>query len=116
MDAIKFVQEQMLKKPEFPKFKAGDNITVNYQIKEGDKTRIQAYKGDVLYISGEGLNKMFNVRKISNSVGVERIFPMASPFIDSIILHKRGKVRQARLYYLRGLVGKKARIKELKDR
>ena len=84
MDAIKFVQEQMLKKPEFPTFKSGDNITVNYQIKEGDKTRIQAYKGDVIRIAGEGLNKTFTVRKISNSIGVERIFPMASPFIDSI--------------------------------
>jgi large subunit ribosomal protein L19 len=116
MDAIKFVQEQMLKKPDFPKFKAGDNITVNYQIKEGEKTRIQAFKGDVIQIAGEGLGKTFTVRKISNSIGVERIFPFASPFIDSIMLHKRGKVRKARLFYLRGLVGKKARIKELRDR
>lgn len=116
MDAIKFVQEEMLVKPSFPTFKAGDNIIVNYKIIEGDKTRIQAFKGDVIQISGHGLAKTFTVRKMSNGVGVERIFPMASPNIESIELTKRGKVRRARLFYLRSLVGKKARIKELKTR
>jgi large subunit ribosomal protein L19 len=114
MDAIKFVQEQMSRKQDFPAFKPGDNVVVNYKIIEGDKFRIQAYRGDVLQIKGEGLNKTFTVRKISNGVGVERIFPFASPAIDSIEVTKRGKVRRAKLYYLRGLVGKKARIKELK--
>jgi large subunit ribosomal protein L19 len=113
MDAIKFVQEQMLTAPKFPSFKAGDNVIVNYKITEGDKTRIQAYRGDVISISGEGLTKMFNVRKISNGVGVERIFPMSSPAIDSIEVLKRGRVRKARLFYLRGLIGKKARIREI---
>ena len=98
----------------FPDFKAGDNVIVNYKIVEGDKTRTQAYRGDVIQIKGHGVTKTFTVRKISNSVGVERIFPFNSPFIESIEVTKRGKVRRAKLYYLRGLVGKKARIKELK--
>ncbi len=113
MDAIKFVEEQMITAPNFPSFKVGDNIIVNYKITEGDKTRIQAYRGDVISISGQGLTKMFNVRKISNSVGVERVFPMSSPAIDSIEVLKRGRVRKARLFYLRGLIGKKARIREI---
>lgn len=114
MDAIKFVQEEMLTKGNYPDFKAGDNIVVNYKITEGDKTRIQAFRGDVIQIAGHGLGKTFTVRKMSNGVGVERIFPMSSPNIESIELTKRGKVRRARLFYLRALVGKKARIKELK--
>jgi large subunit ribosomal protein L19 len=114
MDAISFVQDQLAIKSGFPAFKAGDNIVVNYKIAEGDKVRIQAYRGDVLQIKGHGANKTFTVRKISNGVGVERIFPFSSPSIDSIEVLKRGKVRRARLYYLRELVGKKARIKELK--
>ena len=114
MDAISFVQEQMARKSTFPTFKAGDNVIVNYRIVEGDKVRIQAYRGDVIQIKGHGTNKTFTVRKISNAIGVERIFPMSSPAIDSIEVTKRGKVRRAKLYYLRGVVGKKARIKELK--
>jgi len=114
MDAIKFVQEQMVTAKQLPNFRSGDTINVNYKIIEGDKFRIQTYKGDVIQISGEGLGKTFTVRKISNGVGVERIFPMSSPNIDSIEVVKRGKVRRAKLFYLRGLVGKKARIKELK--
>ena len=114
MDAISFVQDQLARKAEFPAFKAGDNVVVNYKIAEGDKVRIQAYRGDVLQIKGHGANKTFTVRKISNGIGVERIFPYSSPSIDSIEVLKRGKVRRARLYYLRELVGKKARIKELK--
>jgi large subunit ribosomal protein L19 len=101
-------------KSAFPSFKSGDNVVVNYRIIEGDKVRIQAYRGDVIQIKGEGSTKTFTVRKISNGVGVERIFPFASPSIDSVEVLKRGKVRRARLFYLRDLVGKKARIKELK--
>ncbi|MEY2904856.1 MAG: hypothetical protein RJA52_872 [Bacteroidota bacterium] len=112
MDAIKFVNEQLLKKAEFPDFRPGDNVAVDYKIIEGDKERIQTFRGDVIKIAGEGLNKTFTVRKISNGVGVERIFPYASPSIAGVTLLKKGKVRRAKLYYLRGLVGKKARIKE----
>lgn len=114
MDAIKFVQEQLLKKPTFPEFRPGDNVVVNYKIIEGDKVRIQAFRGDVIQIKGHGLAKTFTVRKISNGVGVERIFPYSSLNIESIELLKRGRVRRARLFYLRELVGKKARIRELK--
>ena len=93
-------------------FRAGDTITVNYKIIEGSKERIQAYRGVVIKISGEGKKKRFTVRKMSGTVGVERIFPIESPNIDSIEINKRGKVRRAKLYYLRKLTGKKARIKE----
>lgn len=114
MDAISFVQDQLARKTSFPAFKSGDNVVVNYKIIEGDKVRIQAYRGDVIQIKGHGANKTFTVRKISNGIGVERIFPFSSPSIDGIEVLKRGKVRRAKLYYLRELVGKKARIKELK--
>ncbi|MCK9302031.1 MAG: 50S ribosomal protein L19 [Bacteroidales bacterium] len=97
---------------EFPVFKAGDTITVNYKIVEGNKERIQKYQGVVLQRRGEGVTATFTVRKISGNIGVERIFPLASPFIDSIEINKRGKVRRARIFYLRNLKGKKARIKE----
>lgn len=99
---------------EMPNFRAGDNVIVNYLIKEGDKTRIQAFRGDVLQIKGEGATKTFTVRKMSNGVGVERIFPFESPNIESVEVTKRGKVRRSRLFYLRKYVGKRARIKELK--
>ncbi|MCB0586821.1 MAG: 50S ribosomal protein L19 [Phaeodactylibacter sp.] len=112
MDAIKFVHEQLNEKKEFPKFRPGDNIVVNYKIIEGDKERIQAFRGDVIQIKGEGVTRTFTVRKFSNGVGVERIFPFNSPNITEIQLLKRGKVRRAKLFYLRELVGKKARIKE----
>ena len=115
MDAIKFVQEEMMTKPSFPNFGPGDNITVTYKIIEGEKERSQSFKGDVIKISGEGLNKTFTVRKISNGVGVERIWPFASPAITEIVIVKRGKVRRAKLYYIRGLVGRKARIKEKRN-
>jgi large subunit ribosomal protein L19 len=114
MDAIKFVQEQMGKEQNYPDFRPGDNVVVSYKIIEGTKERIQDYRGDVIQISGEGLNKTFTVRKISNGIGVERIFPLASPNIAGIKVLKHGKVRRAKLYYLRALVGKKARIKERK--
>lgn len=112
MDAIKFVQNELLEKPAFPDFRPGDNIAVTYKIIEGDKQRSQSFKGDVIKISGEGLNKTFTVRKISNGVGVERIWPFSLPTITEIKVIKRGAVRRSKLYYLRGLVGKKARIKE----
>lgn len=115
MDLIKYVHEQMSLKRDFPAFRPGDNIVVNYKIIEGDKERIQAFRGDVIQIKGEGATKTFTVRKISNGVGVERIFPFASPSIVDISVTKRGKVRRARLFYLRSLVGKKARIKERKQ-
>src|ERR687884_1892475 len=99
--AVQFVHEQLTGKKEFPKFKAGDNITVNYKIQEGNKERIQSFKGDVIKRQGEGGTATFTVRKISDGVGVERLFPLFSPNIDSIQLHKVGKVKQAKLYYLR---------------
>ncbi len=115
MDAIKFVQEQMLKKPDFPKFGPGDNVVVTYKIVEGDKERNQSFRGDVIQINGEGAGKTFTVRKVSNGVGVERIWPFSSPNIIDISVTKYGKVRRAKLYYLRDLVGKKARIKEKRN-
>ena len=112
MNAVAFVHEQLTTKKEMPKFKAGDNITVNYKIVEGTKERIQSFKGDVIKRQGEGGTATFTVRKISNGIGVERLFPIFSPNIDSIILHKVGKVRRAKLYFLRERSGKSARIKE----
>lgn len=97
---------------EFPAFKAGDTITVSYKIKEGNKERIQQYTGVVLQRRGTGNTATFTVRKMSGSVGVERIIPIASPFIDSIEVNKHGVVRRAKIFYLRELKGKKARIKE----
>ncbi len=114
LEAIQFVQGQLLQKPQFPDFRTGDTIIVTYKIVEGDKTREQDYRGDVIQIKGHGLTKSFTVRKMSHGVGVERIFSVTNPNIAGIQVVKRGKVRRARLYYLRGLVGKKARIKELK--
>lgn len=112
MDAIAFVHEQLTPKKELPKFKAGDNITVNYKIQEGNKERIQSFKGDVIKRQGAGGTATFTVRKISDGIGVERLFPLFSPNIDSIQLHKVGKVRRAKLYFLRERSGKSARIKE----
>lgn len=112
MNPINFVHDQLTKKNEFPKFKAGDNITVNYRIVEGVKERIQSFKGDVIKRQGEGGTATFTVRKISDGVGVERLFPLNSPNIESIKLHKVGKVRRAKLYYLRERSGKSARIRE----
>ncbi len=114
MDAINFVHEQLSEKKDFPDFRPGDNIVVSYRIVEGDKQRIQDFRGNVIQIKGEGSTRTFTVRKVSNGIGVERIFPMTSPNITEIKLLKRGKVRRAKLYYLRDLVGKKSRIKERK--
>ena len=112
MDLIKIAEEAFATGKQHPQFGPGDTITVAYRIKEGNKERIQQYRGVVIRISGEGEKKRFTVRKISDNIGVERIFPIESPFIDSITVNKYGKVRRAKLYYLRGLTGKKARIKE----
>ena len=115
MAALAFVHEQLTGKKEYPQFKAGDNITVNYKIVEGNKERIQSFKGDVLKRQGRGYTATFTVRKISDGVGVERLFPLFSPNIDSIVLNKAGSVRRARLFYLRERSGKSARIKEKKQ-
>ncbi|MBR5241260.1 MAG: 50S ribosomal protein L19 [Muribaculaceae bacterium] len=112
MDFIKVAEEAFASGIEMPSFKSGDTITVAYRIKEGNKERIQQYRGVVIRISGCGNKKRFTVRKMSDNVGVERIFPMDSPFIESIVVNKYGKVRRSKLYYLRALTGKKARIKE----
>jgi len=114
MDSIKYVQEQVSKEQKYPAFRPGDNVVVSYKIVEGAKERIQDFRGDVIQTKGTGSTKSFTVRKISNGVGVERIFPYASPAVTEVKILKRGKVRRAKLYYLRDLVGKKARIKERK--
>lgn len=112
MDLIKIAEEAFATGKKFPEFRSGDTITVAYKIIEGTKERIQLYRGVVIKISGHGDKKRFTVRKMSGTVGVERIFPIESPNIDSIEVNKRGKVRRAKLYYLRNLTGKKARIAE----
>ncbi|MBQ0144644.1 MAG: 50S ribosomal protein L19 [Bacteroidales bacterium] len=117
MDYIKFVEQAFAneKVATYPSFKAGDTITVTYRIKEGDKERLQKFKGVVIQLRGATpQTKTFTVRKVSNGIGVERIFPIQSPFIDEIELNKVGMVRRARIFYLRQLSGKKARIKEKK--
>ncbi len=111
MDLVKFVNEQNPKN-ELPDFKSGDTITVHYKIREGNKERIQQYQGVVIQRAGSGSNQTFTVRKVSNSIGVERIFPVNSPNIEKVEVNTRGVVRRAKLFYLRGLTGKKARIKE----
>lgn len=110
-ELIRFVEDQVQVK-EFPKFSAGDTITVKYKIIEGNKERIQSFQGVVIQRKGAGPSETFTVRKISGNVGVERIFPVSSPFIDEINVNKYGVVRRARIFYLRGLRGKKARIRE----
>ena len=109
---IKIAQDAMWTKKEVPSFKSGDTITVSYRIVEGNKERIQSFRGVVIQIKGRGITKMFTIRKVSNGVGVERIFPFNMPAIQKIELNKSGKVRRARIFYLRALTGKKARIKE----
>lgn len=113
-DLMKIAEEAFATGKELPAFQSGDTITVSYKIKEGNKERIQQYRGVVIRISGHGTKKRFTVRKISDGVGVERIFPMESPFIESVEINKYGKVRRARLFYLRNLTGKAARIKDRK--
>ena len=112
MDLIKYVQDSFVEKKEFPEFRAGDTITVYYEIKEGNKTRTQFFRGVVIQLRGQGATRTFTIRKMSGTEGVERIFPFNMPAIQKIELNKSGKVRRARIFYLRALTGKKARIKE----
>ncbi len=116
MDLIKIAEQAFAgeAKTAYPEFKAGDTITVTYRIKEENKERLQKFRGVCIQRKGAGTTQTFTVRKMSNEVGVERIFPINSPFIESIELNKSGKVRRARIFYLRELTGKKARIKEKK--
>jgi large subunit ribosomal protein L19 len=112
MDLIQVVEKEYSVNHEFPKFKAGDTVTVHYKIREGNKERIQQYRGVVMQRSGSGMTASFTVRKMSGNIGVERIFPVNSPFIEKVEVNKYGKVRRARIFYLRNLTGKKARIRE----
>ena len=112
MDLLKEVQKELVETREFAAFGAGDTVTVSYKIKEGDKERIQQFTGVVLQRRGSGVTETFTVRKMSGSIGVERIFPISSPFIDDIKVMKKGRVRRARIFYFRERTGKAARIKE----
>lgn len=112
--AVAFIHEQLISKKDFPKFKAGDNVTVNYKIIEGSKERIQSFRGDVIKKQGQGATASFTVRKISDGIGVERSFPFFSPNVESIVVNKAGRVRRAKLYYQRERSGKSARIQEKK--
>ena len=114
MNLMDVVKENYATQNEFPEFSAGDTITVYYEIKEGSKTRTQFFKGVVLQRKGSGSSETFTIRKMSGTIGVERIFPVNLPALQKIEVNKRGKVRRARIYYFRGLTGKKARIKEVR--
>lgn len=114
MDLMKIAEESFASGKDLPQFNTGDTVTVHYKIIEGNKERIQLFRGIVIQIKGTGATKTFTVRKMSGNVGVERIFPFISPFINDVEVNKYGKVRRSRIYYLRGLTGKKARIKEKK--
>ncbi len=111
-ELVKFVQDEFVTRNDFPEFSAGDTITVYYEIKEGSKTRTQFFKGVVLQRKGTGTSETFTIRKMSGTIGVERIFPVNLPALQKVEVNKRGKVRRARIFYFRGLTGKKARIKE----
>ena len=112
---IKFVEDEFIPKKDFPEFSAGDTITVYYEIKEGEKTRTQFFRGVVIQRRGQGASETFTIRKMSGTVGVERIFPVNMPALQKIEVNKKGKVRRARIFYFRGLTGKKARIKEVRS-
>jgi len=112
---VKFVQDEFVTRKDLPEFGAGDTITVYYEIKEGNKTRTQFFRGVVLQRRGTGSSETFTIRKMSGSIGVERIFPINLPALQKIEINKRGKVRRARIFYFRGLTGKKARIKEKRN-
>ena len=120
MDLIKQLEQEQMAKlsggKRLPDFEPGDTVIVNYKVVEGERSRIQAYEGVCIGRAGSGLNENFTVRKISYGEGVERVFPLYSPMIDSIKIVRRGKVRRAKLYYLRGLRGKRARITEKQER
>ena len=111
---IKFVQDEFVTKKEIPNIKSGDTITVYYEIREGEKVRTQFFKGVVIQIKGTGLTKTFTIRKMSGTIGIERIFPFNLPAIQKIEVNKRGRVRRSRIFYFRELRGKKARIKEVR--
>ena len=111
-ELVKFVQDEFVTKNEFPKFGAGDTITVYYEIREGDKTRTQFFRGVVIQVKGTGASQTFTIRKMSGIVGVERIFPLNLPALQKIEINKKGNVRRKRIYYFRELTGKKARIRE----
>ena len=113
-DLISFVQNEFVEKKEFPEFGAGDTITVYYEIREGEKKRTQFFRGVVIQVRGTGATRTFTIRKMSGTVGVERIFPINMPALQKVEINKRGKVRRSRIYYFRGLTGKKARIKEVR--
>jgi len=112
MDALKFVEQDLLGTNDLPDFKAGDNVSVSYTIREGSKERIQVFQGTVIQRRNTGASETFTVRKVSGGIGVERVFPITSPFIDSIKVNKSGSVRRARIFYLRKRTGKATRIKE----
>ncbi len=111
---IKYVQDEYIDQKNFPEFKTGDTITVYYEIKEGEKSRTQFFKGVVIQIKGKGKTKTFTIRKMSGTFGIERIFPINLPSIKKIEINKKGKVRRSRIYYFKNLRGKKARLKEAK--
>ena len=112
---VKFVENEFVPKKDFPEFSAGDTITVYYEIKEGEKKRTQFFKGVVIQRKGSGATETFTIRKMSGTVGVERIFPVHMPALQKIEINKKGKVRRARIFYFRELTGKKARIKEVRS-
>ena len=115
MDLLKYAEEQLIALKRVPDFKPGDTVTIHYKIKEGDKERVQQFTGAVIQKRGKGRIKTFTVRKLSNGVGVERIFPLYSTYIEKIEVDKKGDVRRAKLFYLRDAIGKKAKIDEKKD-
>ena len=112
-DLISKIENKFIEKKDFPIFKSGDTITVFYEIREGEKVRIQFFKGVVIQIKGHGLSKTFTIRKMSGTIGVERVFPLNLPTIQKIEVNKKGKVRRSRIFYFKDLRGKKAKIKEL---
>ena len=112
---VKYVQDEFVQKKDFPKFSAGDTITVYYEIKEGEKTRTQFFRGVVIQRRGSGSTETFTIRKMSGTIGVERIFPVHLPALQKIEVNKKGKVRRSRIFYFRELTGKKARLKEVRS-
>ena len=112
-DLISKIENKFIEKKDFPIFKSGDTITVFYEIREGEKVRIQFFKGVVIQIKGHGLSKTFTIRKMSGTIGVERVFPLNLPTIQKIEVNKKGKVRRSRIFYFKDLRGKRAKIKEL---
>ena len=112
-DLITKIQNKFIEKKDFPIFRSGDTITVFYEIREGEKVRIQFFKGVVIQIKGHGLSKTFTIRKMSGTVGVQRVFPLNLPTIQKIEVNKKGKVRRSRIFYFKDLRGKKAKSKEM---